>query len=77
MDQAAKPPNVEGAVRRTPPMKCPHCGKEIAITTADLADGAFLLRTQCERCGKEFLIVEGVPMTDEQYASRIHGGPKI
>jgi transcriptional regulator NrdR family protein len=55
-------------------MKCPHCGQEIGISTAALADHAFLLRTQCEECGKEFLIVEGVPMTEEQYSSSI--GPR-
>lgn len=50
-------------------MKCPHCHQEIGIATADLADHAFLLRTKCEKCGKEFLIVERLPMTDEQYSS--------
>jgi len=52
-------------------MKCPHCGQEIGISTAALADDAVLLRTQCEKCGKEFLIVEGAPMTDEQYSSYV------
>jgi len=51
------------------PMKCPHCHEEIGIATADLADHAFLLRAQCEKCGREFLIVERLPMTDEQYSS--------
>ena len=50
-------------------MKCPHCHQEIGIATADLAAHAFLLRTKCEKCGKEFLIVERLPMTDEQYSS--------
>ena len=50
-------------------MKCPHCNQEIGIGTVELSGQAFLLRTQCEKCGKEFLIVEGVPMTDEQYSS--------
>ena len=54
-------------------MKCPHCGQEIGISTTVLADYAFLLRTRCEKCGKEFLIVEGVPMTEEQYSSRTWG----
>jgi hypothetical protein len=40
---------------------------------AELADHAFLLRARCEICGKEFLIVEGVPMTEEQYSS--HASP--
>jgi len=33
-------------------MKCPYCGQEIGTSIADLADDAFLLRTQCEKCGK-------------------------
>jgi len=52
-------------------MKCPHCGQEIGISTATLAHGAFLLRTLCEKCGKEFLIVEGIPMTEERYSSHV------
>lgn len=41
------------------------------MSTADLADYAFMLRAHCETCGKEFLIVNGVPMTDEQYSSHL------
>ena len=56
-------------------MKCPHCGQEIGISTAALAAQAFLLRARCEKCGQEFLIVEGVPMTEEQYLSRTRPRP--
>ena len=31
-----------------------YCHQEIGSATAELADHAFLLRTQCEKCGKEF-----------------------
>ena len=55
-------------------MKCPYCGQKIGTRIAALADDAFLLRTQCEKCGKEFLIVDGVPMTDERYSS--HNPPR-
>ena len=55
-------------------MKCPHCGREIEANIAELADDAFLLRSQCKKCGKDFLIVEGVPMTDEQYS--LHNPPR-
>ena len=72
MDRGAKQPNSERAALQ--PMKCPYCGQEIGIRIAALADEAFLLRTQCEKCGKEFLIVEGVAMTNERYAS--HNPPR-
>ena len=58
-------------VWHTEPMKCPHCNQEIGMSTAALADHAFLLRARCEKCGKEFLIVDGVAMTDEQYSSHL------
>ena len=62
----------EALIKRSPHfrMKCPHCGQEIGSSTAALAEHAFLLRARCEKCGQEFLIVEGVPMTEEQYSSR-------
>ena len=66
MDGAAKPPNLERAL-----MKCPHCNQEIEISTADLADHAYILRALCKKCGKEFLIVEGVPMTEKQYSDTL------
>lgn len=56
-------------------MKCPHCGQEIGISTVALASQAFLLRARCEKYGQEFLIVEGVPLTEEQYASRMRPRP--
>jgi len=55
-------------------LKCPYCGQEIGTRIAALVDGAYLLRTQCEKCGKEFLIVDGVPMTDERYS--LHNPPR-
>ncbi len=72
VNRTAKPPNIERV--RTPTMKCPYCNQEIGISIAALAELAFLLRTQCEKCKKEFLIVQGVPMTDEQYSP--HSGPR-
>jgi len=56
-------------------MKCPHCQEPIGSNTAHLAKLASFLRTQCEKCGKEFLIVEGIPMTEQQYTDRL-GPPK-
>jgi len=42
-------------------MTCPHCNNETGIGTAALFDHVFMSRKKCERCGKEFLIVDGVP----------------
>jgi uncharacterized protein YbaR (Trm112 family) len=52
-------------------MKCPHCKQKIEISTADLSDHAFMLRTLCQKCGKGFLIVEGFPMTEQQYSDTL------
>jgi len=52
-------------------MKCPYCHQEIGIAITDLADHAFLLRTRCEKCDKEFLIVDGVSVTEDQYSAHI------
>jgi len=51
-------------------MKCPHCNREIGGSA--LPDDAFLLRARCEKCGEEFLIIDRVPMTEEQYLSSVH-----
>jgi len=52
----------------------PLLWQEIETSIADLADESFLLRTQCEKCGQDFLIVEGVPMTEERYS--LHNPPR-
>jgi uncharacterized protein YbaR (Trm112 family) len=49
---------------------CPHCKQETGIGTAALFDHVFMSRKRCEKCGKDFLIVDGIPMTEEQYARR-------
>jgi len=50
-------------------MQCPHCKSEVGVGTVTLAEHAFMLRIPCEKCGREFLIVDGVAMTEEQYSS--------
>jgi predicted nucleic acid-binding Zn ribbon protein len=42
-------------------MKCPHCGQEIEIANVL----SFLFLSRCEKCDKEFLVVDGIPMTEE------------
>jgi transposase-like protein len=49
---------------------CPHCKQETGIGTAALFDHVFMSRKKCKRCGRDFLIVDGIPMTEEQYARR-------
>jgi len=49
---------------------CPHCKQETGIGTAALFDHVFMSRKRCEKCGKEFLIVDGIAMTEEQYSAR-------
>ena len=51
-------------------MICPRCKQETGIGTAALFDHVFMSRKRCEKCGKDFLIVDGIPMTEEQYARR-------
>ena len=46
---------------------CPHCGEQTGVGTAALFDSILMSRKQCEKCGREFLIVNDVPMTQEQY----------
>ena len=46
---------------------CPYCKLETGIGTAALFDTVFISRKTCEKCGREFLIVTDVPMTEEQY----------
>jgi transcription elongation factor Elf1 len=46
---------------------CPYCEKETDVTCgADFAT-IDIGRAVCEHCGKEFIIVENYPMTEEQY----------
>jgi hypothetical protein len=46
---------------------CPQYKQETGIGTAGIFDHVFMSRKKCERCGKEFLIVNGVPMKPEDY----------
>lgn len=49
---------------------CPYCKQETGVGTAALFDHVFMSRKQCERCGKEFLIVNGEPIPE----SSMHEG---
>jgi hypothetical protein len=46
---------------------CPHCHQETGIGTAAAFGHIFMSRKRCEKCGREFLIVIDIPMTEEQY----------
>lgn len=43
---------------------------EVLRKAAAAFDHIFISRKQCEKCGREFLIVNDVPMTEEQYRCR-------
>jgi hypothetical protein len=51
-------------------MICPHCHEETGIGSAALFDTILMSRKRCEKCAREFLIVNGIPMTPEQYAAK-------
>jgi hypothetical protein len=51
---------------------CPYCKKETSIGTAALFDTVFMSRKICDQCDREFLIVNDVPMTQEQYDRRVN-----
>jgi len=46
---------------------CPYCKQETGLGTAALFDSVLMSRKTCENCGREFLIVNDVSMTEEQY----------
>jgi uncharacterized protein (DUF983 family) len=46
---------------------CPHCKQETGVGTAALFDTVLMSRKACDKCGREFLIVNDVPMTAEEY----------
>jgi hypothetical protein len=48
---------------------CPHCHAQTGIGTAALFDQIFISRKSCEKCQREFLIVDGVAMTEDQFRS--------
>jgi len=50
---------------------CPYCNQETGIGTAALFDTVLMSRKTCDKCGREFLIVNDVPMTQEQYDRRV------
>jgi hypothetical protein len=56
------------AKRKT--VKCPSCGEQTHIGIAGVFEQVHIARTECEHCRIEFLIVDDVPMTREQYEKR-------
>jgi transposase-like protein len=56
--------------RKSEGITCPHCHDETGIETAAALDQTFMSRKACEKCDREFLIVDGVPMTEDQYSRK-------
>jgi hypothetical protein len=48
-------------------VKCPHCGEQTGIGGAAFFDAITMARKECEHCRLEFLLVDDVPVTEEQY----------
>jgi uncharacterized protein YbaR (Trm112 family) len=46
---------------------CPHCGQEAKDPKAALFDSISIGRLTCQHCRREFLVVDDVPMTLEQF----------
>ena len=46
---------------------CPHCKLETGIGTAALFNTVLMSRKTCDKCGRQFVIINDVPMTEEQY----------
>jgi len=53
-----------------PTFTCPHCRKQTEHPQALAFDKLMMSRASCRHCGKEFLIVDDVPMTPAEYQKR-------
>jgi hypothetical protein len=47
-------------------MICPYCGQQTSVGAAANFHEILAARVRCEKCGKELLIVDGVPTTQEE-----------
>ena len=46
---------------------CPHCGRQTRVFGAEQFDTIEMGRGMCTHCGQEFLIVNDIAMTEQQY----------
>jgi len=46
---------------------CPYCKLETGIGTAALFNTVLMSRKTFDKCGRQFVIVNDAPMTEEQY----------
>jgi hypothetical protein len=53
---------------------CPHCGKDSNDPKASLFDSIKIGRFTCAPGAREFLVVNDVPMTEQQYlqGNKVH-----
>ena len=49
---------------------CPHCGRKTLVFCEDQFETIEMGRETCEHCQQEFLIVNDVPMTEQEYQQR-------
>ena len=53
-----------------PTFTWPHCGQQTEHPQALAFDKLMMSRASCRYCGKVFLIVDDVPMTQAEYQKR-------
>jgi hypothetical protein len=53
--------------QNVPVISCPHCGQEADDPKAALFDSISMARLTCQHCRQESLVVDDVPITEEQY----------
>jgi transposase-like protein len=56
-------------------LTCPHCVQQSAIPCAEEFAFIDVGRFTCEHCGREFLVMDNVPITEQQEVSKM-GHPR-
>jgi transposase-like protein len=50
-----------------PMLKCPNCGRQTSVFGASKFAKVDFGRARCEHCQQEFVIVNNIPMTEQEY----------
>jgi hypothetical protein len=46
---------------------CPYCKNQTKVPGATPFTTIFVAKATCQQCSKEFIVVDNVPLTQEQY----------